>query len=108
MPMGAVQAVVMAGINANMQTPSATETVVPVDDLVLHVKNTSGSAITVTITDAGNTPAGSAATNVPMSVPATSGEMFKYIPVAAVNPATGLVTATFSSTTGVTAEWLRV
>lgn len=108
MAMGAVQAVVGSGggTSAALATPLSTETVLPYDDLFLHVKNASGSPITVTLTDASVTPAGSAATNPTYTVPATTGEKFIAIPAQAVNPSTGLITVTFSATTSVTAEWL--
>lgn len=109
MAMGAVQAVTGgtgSGTSANLQTPLSTETVQPADDLFLHVKNASGSPITVTLTDASTTQAGSNASNPTYSVPATTGEKFIAIPWTAMNPNTGLITVTFSSTTSVTAEWL--
>lgn len=108
MALGVVQAVVAAGTTANLQTPLSSETVIPAEDLVLHVKNASGSAITVTMVDASKTPGGSSATNPTRSVPATTGDVYIYIPVVYVDPTTGLVTVTFSATTSVTAEWLRV
>ena len=108
MPMGALIQVTAAGASSNLQTPNSTETILATDDLVLHVKNGSGSAITVTVTDNSLTAAGSAATSPVISIPATTGEKFIYLNALLAAPATGLVTVAFSSTTSVTAEWLRV
>lgn len=106
MAMSAVQGITAAGVSAALATPLSTETVPPVDDLILHVKNASGSPITVTLTDPGFTQAGSAATNATVSIPATTGEKFIAISTYLMNPSTGLISVTFSSTTSVTAEWL--
>jgi hypothetical protein len=108
MAMGSVISVLATGSAANMQVPLSTETVLPSDDLVLHVRNASGSAVTVTVLDSSLTPAGNASANLTVSVPATTGERFIYIPQSAVNPATGLISVTFSATASVTAEWFRV
>ena len=51
---------------------SSSDTVVAdPNGLILHVKNAGGSPDTVTLTDPGTTPAGSAATNPTFSVAAT-------------------------------------
>lgn len=90
-----------------MAVPLASETVAPVDDLVLHLKTT-GTATTVTFTDSGFTPSGSVATN-PTVVMGATDERFIYVPVSLTNPATGLIPVAFSGAlTGVTGEWLRV
>jgi hypothetical protein len=106
MAMGAVQSITATGASANLQTPTATETVLPYDDLILHVANASGSAITVTLVDPGFTPAGSAATNATVSIPATTGRKFIAISTGLMNSTTGLISVQFSATTSVTAEWL--
>jgi len=106
MAMGAVRNIIGTGVSANLQTPLSSESVAPVEDLTLHVKNASGSSINVTVVDAGFTPAGGTGTIAPVAVPATTGDMYIAIPYAAFNPATGLITVNFSATTSVTAEWL--
>lgn len=111
MAMGAVQAITGGtggGTSAALATPLSTETVLPYDDLILHVKNASGSPITVTVTDAGSTASASVASNPTISVPATTGDKYYYVNQYLTNPATGLITVAFSATTSVTAEWLRV
>jgi len=105
MAMGVVRQITLAGIASTLATPLSSEVVPAQDDLILHVVNASGSPITVTITDPGTTPSGSAATNPTISVPATTGNVFARLPQSlAAN--TGLITVGFSSTTSVTAEWL--
>jgi hypothetical protein len=108
MALGPVISILATGVASNMQTPLTTETVLPSEDLVLHVRNASGSSINVTFTDAGRTAGGSAATNPVTAVPATTGERFIYVPQAWMDTSTGLISVTFSATTSVTAEWLRV
>lgn len=108
MPLATVQQIVPAGLAPAFATPSSTENITPADDLVLHVKNASGSAVTVTLVDVGLTPAGSAATNQTISVPATTGDRMIALPYALMNPATGLIQVTFSATTSVTAALLRM
>jgi len=67
----------------------------------LVVLNGGGSPDNVTVSDAGVTPAGNAATTVANAVAATSSEVM-YISPRQVNLATGLVTVTHSFTTSVT------
>jgi hypothetical protein len=106
--LGTVQQIVNTGLAAVYSTPNSSETIIPADDLILHVKNASGSAITVTLTDPTVTAAGSQSVNPTISVPATTGDRFIYIQAALANPATGLITVAFSSTTSVTAALLRM
>jgi hypothetical protein len=110
MAMGAVRAIT-GGTNgataANLLQPLSTETVQPFDKLILHVKNASGSVVTVTVTDPGTTAAGSAASNPTFTVPATTGDVYYYVDSDLMNPNTGVITVGFSATTSVTAEWLR-
>jgi hypothetical protein len=101
------QAIVTAGLAASYGAANASDTITPDTGLVLHVKNTGGSADTVTVVDAGTTPGGSTASSPTVSVPATTGDRFIPINPAFVNPATGLITVTHSSTTGVTCALLR-
>lgn len=105
MAMGAVQAIGYAGTNAGLATPTTVETTQPIEDLILHVKNTAGSTMTVTFTDPGNTPSGSVATNPVRTVPATTGDVYYAVPASLANSA-GVITVTFSTTASVTAEWL--
>jgi hypothetical protein len=103
--MKAVNAV--PGTISAMAVPLASETVAPIDDLILHIKTT-GTVTTVTFTDPGLTPAGSVATNPAVTMGATE-ERFIYVSASLANPATGLISVGFSGAlTGVTGEWLRV
>jgi hypothetical protein len=81
---------------------------VPADPagLIYHIKNTSGSPTTVTLTDPGATPAGSVAVNPSFSCPATTGDrMYKLgsafqnasgiITIANSAPGAGVVAAVF-------------
>jgi len=67
----------------------------------LVIFNGGGSSDNVTVSDAGFTPAGNAATTVANAVAASSSEV-QYISPRQVNPATGVVTVTHSATTSVT------
>lgn len=78
----------------------------PADDLVLHVKNGSGSAITVSLVDGGKTPAGSGAQFRTVTVAAGT-DRFIYFPAALADPSTGLIAVSYSSVTSVTAALLQ-
>jgi archaellum component FlaF (FlaF/FlaG flagellin family) len=101
------QSITEAGVTPTLSAVNTTDTIAVDDGLVLHVLNSAGSPINVTFTDAGSTAGGSAATNVARSV--TNGT-FKEFKVNRnwVNPATGLITVTYSSTTTITAALKRV
>lgn len=102
----AIAGPVAGGTVVAMAVPLASETILPTDDLILHMKTT-GTATTITFTDPGATPAGSAATNPAVTMGSTD-ERFIYVPAALANPATGLIGVAFSGAlTGVTGEWLR-
>jgi hypothetical protein len=75
--------------------------------LMLVVKNAGGSSDTVTITDAGLTAAGSAATNPTVSVPATTGERH-YLLFPSLANSTGIITISHSFTTSVTCAVFRI
>ena len=73
----------------------------------LVVTNGGGSAITVTVSDAGRTPASNAATTTAVSVPNGTSKVF-YISPAAVDFNTNVVTVAFSGITSVTYQLLPV
>lgn len=73
--------------------------------LILHVKGGSGSD-TVTITDAGATPFGSAATNPTFVLPATTGDRMYKLPISLQN-SSGIITIAHSAPTGVTCAVFR-
>ena len=102
------QTVTRAGITPTYAAVSASDTIQADAGLALHVKNAGGSADTVTLTDAGVTPGGSAATNPTVSVPATTGDKMILIPAQFASTSTGLVTVTHSFTTSVTCALVRV
>lgn len=104
MALAAVRAITSAGISASLSAPSLTETIQPLEDIILHVENGATSS-TVTLVDGGTTPAGNAGTSVAVVVGA-SAKMFIAVPASLVNPSTGLITVTFSNATTITGEWL--
>jgi len=73
----------------------------------LVIINAGASPDNVTVSDAGVTPAGNAATTVANAVANATSEVM-YISPRAVNPATGLVTVTHSFTTSVTCVLLPI
>lgn len=103
-----VQQIGISGLAPTYSAVAASDTIPVGDDRVfLHVKNASGTTDTVTITDPGTTPAGSAATNPTVSVPITTGDRMIALPLALAAPATGLVTVSHSQTTSVTCAAVR-
>lgn len=93
------------GTIAVMAVPLASETIAPDDDLILHIKTT-GTATTITWTDPGLTPSGTASA-VLSQVMASTEERFIRVP-STLAGSNGLVAVAFSGAlTGVTGEWLR-
>lgn len=78
--------------------------------VILDVNNASAGSINVTVGDPGQTPAGNPASGTPagrvIAVPA-GGQRQIYIGPKNVDPATGVVTITYSAQTSVTAEAYR-
>jgi hypothetical protein len=108
MALGTVQQIVSTGLTQTYAAPLATEQIVPDDDLFLHVKNGNGSACVLTFTDPGTTPAGSAATNPTVSVPATTGDKMIAVNRNLMNPSTGTIQVAFSVQTSVLVALLRM
>lgn len=103
-----VQQIVIGGLAPSYGAVAASDTIPVGDDRVfLHVKNASGTIDTVTITDPGATPAGSAATNPTVSVPITTGDRMIALPLALASNTTGLVTVSHSQTASVTCAVIR-
>ena len=102
------QAIPATGIDPVFSAVTASDTIVPSGGLVLHVKNAGGSPDNVVVGDGGVTPAGNTSTGRTVMVPATTGNREIYIPAAAVDPATGLITVTHSFTTTVTCALKRI
>ena len=105
------QTITKAGATPVYSTPSSSDTIAAANGVVqfLHVKNASGSSITVTLVDAGTTPAGSAATNPTVTVPATTGDkMIGPLPNSLASSSTGLITVNYSATTSVTAALISM
>lgn len=104
------QTVARTGLAPVYSAVSASDTVAPTPGaaLFLHVKNGNASACTVTLVDAGTTPAGSAATNPTVTVPANTGDrMIGPLP-GSMAAGTGLITVTYSVTATVTAALISV
>lgn len=108
MALGAVQQITLAGTTPSYAAPNASENVVPDTGLFLHIKNGNASPCVVTFTDPGRTPAGSAATNPSVSVPATTGDRMIAVPQSLQSTATGLIGVAFSVQTSVSAALLRM
>jgi len=85
-------------------TPNSTENIPASGTLILHVKNASGSSITVTPQDPGLTVSGTAAlqTNRAVTVIATTGDQMILLPASLINPANQQIQVVFSATASVT------
>lgn len=102
------QSIAGVSITPSYAAVSASDTIVPDEDMFLHVKNAGGSPDTVTIVIPGNDRFGSPIPDPTVSVPATTGDRMIPISPAMVDPATGLVTVTHSFTTSVTCALFRI
>jgi hypothetical protein len=103
--------IVKAGTaNLAYATPNSTENIPASGQLILHVKNTSGGAITVTPMDPGLTVGGTAAltANNAVTVGATTGDKMILLPASFINPTTQQIQVVFSATASVTGLLLSV
>lgn len=94
-------AIVAAGVAPTLAAANATDTVVATDSQLLMVTNASGGAITITLSDGGNTPAGNPASTTARSVPAGQSRFFP-LSSRTNDPTTGVTTITPSATASVT------
>lgn len=101
------QTLTKAGVVPSYGAVSSSDTITADSGLVLHVKNGGGSTDTVTLTDSGVTPGGSAATNPTVAV-AAGAEKLIAIPASFQSSSTGLVTVAHSFTTSVTCAVFRI
>ena len=101
---------VVAGTTPSALTPAATDTIAEASfgSVGLYARAiTTGTATNVTVLDPNTTIQGSIAAPAAVAAPATGVRMI-FIPRAAINPATGLASVTFSGAlTGVTYELYR-
>ncbi|MGW6913709.1 hypothetical protein ACWGB8_07805 [Kitasatospora sp. NPDC054939] len=109
MPQLTPQVVSLAGLSPTFSAAVASTTLPCSDRNFLHVKNTAGSPMTVTLTSTAKVR-GQSAADVVVTVPATTGE--KLIgPIQAdlfAGGSDGTCAVTYSSTTSVTAALLRI
>ena len=98
------QAISLTGLSANYTAAAASTTVTCGERSILHVKNTAGSSMTVTVTATAKVR-GQAVADLVVTVPATTGDKF-IGPITAdlyASAADGVSAAiTYSSTTNVT------
>lgn len=100
-----------AGLAPVYTAVNATDTIAQAGGAVtfLHVKNANASPTVVTIVDGGKTPAGSAATNPTVTVPASTGDrMIGPLPNILADTTTGLLSVQYSVTASVTAALIQV
>jgi len=103
----ATQTAVQAGLNATYTAVSASDTAVPGDNVVLHVKNAGGSPDTVTLVTPG-TVSGLAIADQTVSVPAGAERFIPLIAALYQDPTTGLATIQHGFITSVTAAVVGV
>lgn len=103
------QAIGIAGLTPTYSAAASGTKLVCGERTFVHVKNTAGSSMTVTITATG-TVRGQLAADLVVTVPATTGEkMIGPIPAELFAGSTdGLAAVAFSSTTSVTVAALRI
>lgn len=106
-----VQTMTTAGMTPTYAAAANSSTIGASDALTggvfLHVKNTNGSSMTVTITDPGASAAGSTVTSAAITVAATTGDVMIPILPAHVNNSTQAVAITYSALTSVTVAAIR-
>jgi hypothetical protein len=105
----AAQTIKLTGIAPTYSAAAAGTKLVCGERTFLHVKNTAGSSMTVTITATGQVR-GQTAVDLVVTVPATTGDMM-IGPIPAelfAGASDGLAAVTYSSTTNVTAACLRI
>jgi hypothetical protein len=111
MTLNAAQSVVTTGTTPGPFTPTASDTIsandiIPGGGCVLRVITT-GTVTTVSVQDPNLTSQGNPGTVTGVTMPAT-GVRYILVPVAAVNPATGVATVLFSGAlTGVTYDIVK-
>jgi len=103
-----IQQVTITGTTPSYAAVAASDTLVPDSRGFLIVKNAGGSPDTATVVVPGTTY-GQNNPDVPITVPATTGERWigPMTPELA-DPTTGLITVTHSFTTSVTCAYVRV
>lgn len=108
MALFATQQAVTSGLTPSYSAVSASDTAVPGDNVMVHVKNGGGSPDTVTLVNP-TTVDGVALVNggKQVTVPAGAERMIS-LPATYQNPSTGLVTIQHSFTTSVTAAVIGV
>lgn len=104
----ATQQAVTSGLTPSYGAVSASDTAVPGDNVMIHVKNAGGSPDTVTLVNP-TTIDGVALANggKQVSVPAGAERMIS-LPSTYLNPSTGVATITHSFTTSVTCAVIGV
>lgn len=101
-----VTSLVRTGTLVSLAAVNTTDTVVADDETWLHVKNASGGAITVTLSDGTTSAIGNAPTLVANSVAAGAERLFPLYQKQN-DSTTGVTTITYSSATSVTAAAFR-
>jgi hypothetical protein len=104
-----VQQITLVGITPTFAAVSSSDTAAVAAGAVYfaEVKNAGGTQDVVTVTDAGITPGGSAATSPTVTVPITTGDKMFYLPVVFANSSSN-ITLLHSFTTTVTQGVFRV
>jgi hypothetical protein len=105
----ATQDVVYAGLLPTYAAATGGgDTFVADQDTILHAKNGSGGALTVTVAVAATSVGGQAITSIAVSVPAGSERMIGPFPPNFFNsPSTGVASITYSGVTSLTVAIIR-
>lgn len=100
------QQIAVTGTTVVFSPVTASDTCSPDDRVILRVKNANAAACNVTLIVAGNTY-GQPNPDPVIVVPATTGDVSIDLPASLADPATGLVTVTYSVTASVTSALVR-
>lgn len=94
-------------ITPSFTTPAASDTIAATSGLVLYVKNGATTSVVTVVVPGDQAYSGVAATDLVLGTFA-NGERVFYLPPSIADPATGLITVTYSPPTTVTTALFKI